>query len=105
FLFICSSSLIILSFPTRRSSDLGPLTLDNGQHILIGAYRDCLALMRTVGVDVERALRRLPMTLRYADGTGLAFPDWAPPFDALADRKSTRLNSSHVKISYAVFCL
>src|SRR5690606_41778427 len=29
-------------------------------------------------------------------------------FDALpeiADRKSTRLNSSHVKISYAVFCL
>ena len=65
-------------------TDEGPLTLDNGQHILIGAYRDCLALMRTVGVDVERALRRLPMTLRYADGTGLAFPDWAPPFDALA---------------------
>src|SRR5690606_41938406 len=25
--------------------------------------------------------------------------------DVLADRKSTRLNSSHVKISYAVFCL
>src|SRR5690606_14501666 len=25
--------------------------------------------------------------------------------DAAADRKSTRLNSSHVKISYAVFCL
>src|SRR5690606_37807914 len=25
--------------------------------------------------------------------------------DAGADRKSTRLNSSHVKISYAVFCL
>ncbi|WP_442881520.1 hydroxysqualene dehydroxylase HpnE [Comamonas sp.] len=62
----------------------GPLTLDNGQHILIGAYGDCLALMRTVGVEIERALLRLPMTLRYADGTGLAFPDWAPPFDALA---------------------
>src|SRR5690606_16640177 len=26
-------------------------------------------------------------------------------FDATRDRKSTRLNSSHVKISYAVFCL
>src|SRR5207302_7800318 len=26
-------------------------------------------------------------------------------FDYGADRKSTRLNSSHVKISYAVFCL
>ncbi len=62
----------------------GPLTLDNGQHILIGAYTDCLALMRSVGVAVDEAMRRLPLTLRYADGTGLAFPDWAPPFDALA---------------------
>src|SRR5690606_39406915 len=26
-------------------------------------------------------------------------------FDQRKDRKSTRLNSSHVKISYAVFCL
>src|SRR5690554_7297122 len=26
-------------------------------------------------------------------------------FDRLVDRKSTRLNSSHVRISYAVFCL
>src|SRR3712207_7410657 len=29
----------------------------------------------------------------------------AQPRDALADRKSTRLNSSHANISYAVFCL
>src|SRR5690606_39414103 len=28
-----------------------------------------------------------------------------PGTDAAGDRKSTRLNSSHVKISYAVFCL
>src|SRR5690606_39584163 len=28
-----------------------------------------------------------------------------PPSSAARDRKSTRLNSSHVKISYAVFCL
>lgn len=62
----------------------GALTLDNGQHILIGAYRDCLALMRRVGVDTEAALLRLPMALRHADGTGLAFPDLPPPFDALA---------------------
>lgn len=62
----------------------GPLTLDNGQHILIGAYSDCLALMRGVGVDTGKALLRLPMALRYPDGTGLAFPDLAPPFDALA---------------------
>src|SRR5690606_42132010 len=30
--------------------------------------------------------------------------DEIPDFE-IADRKSTRLNSSHVKISYAVFCL
>src|SRR5436309_4948534 len=29
----------------------------------------------------------------------------SPPRRSLGDRKSTRLNSSHVKISYAVFCL
>src|SRR5437870_8440067 len=28
-----------------------------------------------------------------------------PVLDAISDRKSTRLNSSHVAISYAVFCL
>src|SRR5574340_636152 len=31
--------------------------------------------------------------------------DSQPHFTTLADRKSTRLNSSHQKISYAVFCL
>src|SRR5690606_41478927 len=31
--------------------------------------------------------------------------DAAPQPHGLLDRKSTRLNSSHVKISYAVFCL
>src|SRR2546426_5902215 len=29
----------------------------------------------------------------------------SPPASAIADRKSTRLNSSHLVISYAVFCL
>src|SRR5256885_3761086 len=34
-----------------------------------------------------------------------AFPHLAEPGRALVDRKSTRLNSSHLVISYAVFCL
>ena len=33
--------------------------LDNGQHILIGAYKDTLALMCQVGVDPEQVLHRL----------------------------------------------
>src|SRR5690606_917419 len=32
-------------------------------------------------------------------------PDEQKPVGYILDRKSTRLNSSHVKISYAVFCL
>src|SRR5438067_6369647 len=34
-----------------------------------------------------------------------ANPDALHPFEIKLDRKSTRLNSSHVSISYAVFCL
>jgi squalene-associated FAD-dependent desaturase len=45
--------------------------LDNGQHLLIGAYRDTLALMRRVGVDSQAAFLRLPFTLRYPDGFAL----------------------------------
>src|SRR2546427_6651426 len=33
------------------------------------------------------------------------YPQWAPDSSATPDRKSTRLNSSHSQISYAVFCL
>src|SRR5262245_65000155 len=49
---------------------------------------------------VEQQVRRLdvavqhPLTRRVGQGVGPA-----------ADRKSTRLNSSHLGISYAVFCL
>ncbi len=57
-------------------------TLDNGQHILIGAYSACLQAMHMVGVPADQALQRLPLDLRYADGTGLQLPDLPPPWDA-----------------------
>ena len=41
--------------------------LDNGQHILIGAYSELLRLMKLVGVPAE-ALLRMPLEMRYADG-------------------------------------
>lgn len=63
--------------------DGGP-PFDNGQHILVGAYRETLAMMRRVGVDPDAALLRLPLSLRFADGSGLALPAWRPPFDLLA---------------------
>ena len=57
--------------------------LDNGQHVLIGAYRDTLALMRTVGLNPTALLQRLPLDLRYADGQGLSLPDWPTPLNLL----------------------
>ncbi|MEN9372774.1 MAG: hypothetical protein RIR79_326, partial [Pseudomonadota bacterium] len=61
--------------------------LDNGQHILVGAYTECLRLMRWVGVNPETALLRLPLSLPFVDGTGLQTPmwakNWSAPFDAL----------------------
>ena len=48
-----------------RSIEVHEQTLDNGQHILIGAYRETLRLMRTVGLDPERQLKRISMELRY----------------------------------------
>lgn len=56
-----------------------PPPLDNGQHILIGAYTECLHLMAQVGVDPDAALLRLPLSLRFADGKGIRLPDIAPP--------------------------
>src|SRR3712207_8495387 len=45
-------------------------------------------------VDDERSLKRRVLRAQQVDADGLTL-----------DRKSTRLNSSHANISYAVFCL
>ncbi len=64
------------------------VTLDNGQHILIGAYTETLRLMQKVGVDPQSHLLRLPLSLPFPDGTGLQTPayamHWPAPLDALA---------------------
>ena len=46
------------------------LTIDNGQHLFIGAYRETLAIMETVGVDISKVLlrQRLQLISRYPDG-------------------------------------
>lgn len=54
-------------------------TLDNGQHILIGAYGETLRLMREVGVQPEKVLHRMPLTLRFPNGDTLQLPDWKKP--------------------------
>ena len=61
---------------------------DNGQHILIGAYTETLALMEQLGVALPNALQAQALSLRFPDGSGLHTPPWAQrwpaPLDALA---------------------
>ncbi len=65
----------------RIGSADGGHSLDNGQHILVGAYTETLALMRLVGVDTDRVLHRQPLALLHPDGSGLRLPDLAAPWD------------------------
>lgn len=52
--------------------------LDNGKHILIGAYTATLALMRSVGADPDALLLRRPLAWADPQGRGLALPPGAP---------------------------
>src|SRR5690606_42008265 len=80
------------SFPTRRSSDLSPfkaLPLE-----FFRRHEPKLAIdgmIAEIGKEGD-ADERKNETTEFS-------------FFMVLDRKSTRLNSSHVKISYAVFCL
>ncbi|HEX7053296.1 MAG TPA: hydroxysqualene dehydroxylase HpnE [Burkholderiales bacterium] len=53
----------------RRVASQG-VELDNGQHVLVGAYRTLYGLMREVGVPAS-ALLRMPLEIRYAGGAAL----------------------------------
>src|SRR5690348_18055378 len=81
------------SFPTRRSSDLQ--MQDVGREMKITAKSRGRDGMAGPGESAEKRRREqhrnMPRRARYAREP--------------QDRKSTRLNSSHPSISYAVFCL
>jgi len=47
--------------------------LDNGQHIMLGAYSESLRIMRAVGVDLKSAVLTLPLQMRYPPGGGMDF--------------------------------
>src|SRR5205814_10312968 len=82
------------SFPTRRSSDL---TSTVKRSILVGSGTGPLTVA---------PVRLAVSTISRADES---IRRWSNAFKRIRmfwlDRKSTRLNSSHLGISYAVFCL
>src|SRR3712207_8435206 len=67
-------------------------------------FRSAMTLIVTIGAALHPALVPLlllfhPLLVHHL--LALLYP----PAAAAGDRKSTRLNSSHANISYAVFCL
>ncbi|GAB3480511.1 hydroxysqualene dehydroxylase HpnE [Polaromonas eurypsychrophila] len=64
--------------------DGSALPLDNGQHILIGAYSETLKLMGDLGLKTTSLLHRMPLTLQFPDGSGLRLPALPTPLDAFA---------------------
>src|SRR3712207_7068392 len=77
-------------FPTRRSSDLPPGLVVVDRHL---PDLDGQKVCESLKIDLDT--NRVPVVQiadPVANGRG-------------SDRKSTRLNSSHANISYAVFCL
>src|SRR5262245_65210506 len=87
-------------FPTRRSSDLM-----KGKWVIAAAAALSLALLTLPmlrGGGGEHLNAGTPVS--NAKG-GACDASGKATFDFTLDRKSTRLNSSHLGISYAVFCL
>src|SRR5690606_42054840 len=85
------------SFPTRRSSDLGEQDLEPDER---GGERRAEVLRAGLLRGADDAHLRLPADAHDVLDLLVQILDRGEE-----DRKSTRLNSSHVKISYAVFCL
>lgn len=56
-----------------RSVEVHGKLLDNGQHIMLGAYSDTLRLLRRVGIKPADALLHLPLQMRYPPGSGMDF--------------------------------
>src|SRR5690606_41603877 len=100
-----SQHIYLHSFPTRRSSDLGDhaqvgdlfAVLDQGLWLV-----DRLRGQRNAVRGTEFDMFGQERPRGDIDFTG-AGGDRDIALRAATDRKSTRLNSSHVKISYAVF--
>ena len=88
-----------------RRVEVDGLALDNGQHILIGAYARTLDLMRTVGSEVDTVLARLPFVLRYPDGRGLALPSGPPALAFVRAMLAARGWSAHDRLRLAAQAL
>src|SRR5690606_40127044 len=97
--------LNLYSYPTRRSSDLSVfilmLTLSIRKPLEFSTFPTVLLISTALRLGLNIAATRLILAHGH-DGTDSAGHIIEAFGGLIIDRKSTRLNSSHVKISYAV---
>src|SRR5206468_12589797 len=93
------------SFPTRRSSDLDgqPVTAEDCvASIKRWGAKDAVGRLMMAALSKMAPVDRKTFTIDLETPFGLVLDALGKP--SARDRKSTRLNSSHDQISYAVFC-
>src|SRR5437868_8857615 len=93
---------------TEASTHSRVVILDFGSQytqVIARRIRECQVYSEIVRFDTSAAeiAAMQPNGLILSGGPASVYDEGAPQVDP--DRKSTRLNSSHVSISYAVFCL
>src|SRR5690606_39584227 len=100
---LCATGSPSVVFPLAPPPEPYTLSLHDALPILVDAEGGSVPPppdVHLLAADIEQ-LRRAKCVVAVAGGQHKIDAIHA----ALRDRKSTRLNSSHVKISYAVFCL
>src|SRR3712207_8782859 len=92
---ICSDYILFFFFNDTATTEIYTLSL-----------HDALPIFRRLLDDLEQRVEALGgHHVRLVDDVDLVAVPHRAERRLLPDRKSTRLNSSHANISYAVFCL
>jgi len=87
-----------------RSVEIHDQTVDNGQHLLLGAYRQTLRLMATVGADPTTLLKRTTLDLHYPGaGFRLRLPRVPAPFNLVIGLLAAPGASLREKLGAALF--
>ncbi len=91
-----------------RCLAFGPHTVDNGQHIMIGAYHHLRRLLETIGLDEKELFQRLPLQLEMLSPTEqnvcLRAPAWPAPLHLMWALARAEGLSPLEKFSALKFC-
>src|SRR5690606_41978692 len=104
----CLATALLLVSKPPPPPQTSPLSLHDALPISSDRREAPRSLSRLHDGGPSSPARRAPIGDRRSNSTGRRQYRGGPSLPRLrrdGDRKSTRLNSSHVKISYAVFCL